>query len=175
MPRLEAELAESIGVAISCCVWGLACLKFDHTRKHVLSLTEIADDIYGRTEKLHSLLSFSPLTKASQLLNCTHRPLLPTGQPLHASQRPFLGEVEELLQVESHTTPDCEYASMGIPCEMILMGKFLFQVGQQGFACGQILLKGFLLSSVRHHTWLVISCTKAQVRYLTSQNAFRCS
>ncbi|KRY02251.1 hypothetical protein T01_1746, partial [Trichinella spiralis] len=37
------------------------------------------------------------------------------------------------------------------------------------------LLKGFLLSSVRHHTWLVISSTKAQVRYLTSQNAFRCS
>ncbi|KRZ84480.1 hypothetical protein T08_8479 [Trichinella sp. T8] len=112
-------------------------------RKPVLSLTEIADDIYGRMEKLRSLLSFSPLTKASQLLNCTHRPLLPT-----LSLKP---------------APDCEYASMEIPCEMILKEKFLFQVGQQGFACGQALLKWILLSSVRHHTWLVISSTKAQL------------
>ncbi|KRX51418.1 hypothetical protein T09_6203 [Trichinella sp. T9] len=141
MPRLEAELAESIGVAIFRCFWGLAYLKFDHSES---SFEFLSPDQSFSASQLHSLtaspdvvcMTFDRLFQLLTVSDCPESSLKPA--------------------------PDCEYASREIPCEMILKEKFLFQVGQQGFACGQALLKWILLSSVRHHTWLVISSTKAQ-------------
>ncbi|KRZ84489.1 hypothetical protein T08_16660 [Trichinella sp. T8] len=142
MPRLEAELAESIGVAIFRCFWGLAYLKFDHSES---SSEFLSPDQSFSASQLHSS------TASPDVVCMTFDRLF---QLLTVSDRP---------ELSLKPAPDCEYASREIPCKMILKEKFLFQVGQQGFACGQALLKWILLSSVRHHTWLVISSTKAQL------------
>ncbi|KRY07571.1 hypothetical protein T12_14842 [Trichinella patagoniensis] len=135
MPKIEAELEKSIG-------------------NHRLHLRKNEE-----TPQSFEFLSPDQSFSASQLHSSTASP----DVVCMTFDRLFqLLTVSVRQELSLTPAPDCEYVSIEIPCEMILMGKFLFQVGQKGFACGPAQLKGILLSSVRHHTWLVISSTKAQ-------------